>query len=46
MKEIGSLGSVPETGCAGPVHWDDPEGWGGEGGEEGDQAGGHMYIHG
>ena len=32
MKEIGSLGSVPETGCAGPVHWDDPEGWGGEGG--------------
>ena len=21
-----------ETGCSGLVHWDDPEGWGGEGG--------------
>ena len=22
-----------ETGCSGLVHWDDPEGWNGEGGE-------------
>ena len=21
-----------DTGCSGPVHWDDPEGWDGEGG--------------
>ena len=21
-----------ETGCSGPVHWNDPEGWDGEGG--------------
>ena len=24
-----------ETGCTGPVHWDDPEGWDGEGGGRG-----------
>ena len=24
-----------ETGCSGLVHWDDPEGWDGEGGERG-----------
>ena len=23
---------MPETGCLGLVHWDDPEGWYGEGG--------------
>ena len=44
MKEIGSLGSVLETGCAGPVHWDDPEGWGGEGGEEGGSGWG-THVH-
>ena len=26
--------------------WDDPEGWGGEGGGRGVQDGGHMYTHG
>ena len=24
-----------DTGCSGLVHWDDPEGWDGEGGVEG-----------
>ena len=26
-----------ETGCSGLVHWDDPEGWDGEGGGSGVQ---------
>ena len=33
VKQIASPGSMLETGCSGPVHWDDPEGWDGEGGE-------------
>ena len=28
-----------ETGCSGLVHWDDPEGWDGEGGEGGFRMG-------
>ena len=28
--------------CSGLVHWDDPEGWGGEGGGRGVQDGEHM----
>jgi len=35
-----------ETGCSGPVHWDDPEGWVGEVGGKGFRMGGHMYTHG
>ena len=35
-----------EAGCSGLVHWDDPEGWDGEGGGRGVQDGGHMYTHG
>jgi len=35
-----------EIGCSGPVHWNDPEGWDGEGGGRGLQDGEHMYIHG
>ena len=31
-----------ETGCSELVHWDDPEGWDGEGGGRGVQDGGHM----
>ena len=31
-KRIASLGSMQDTGCLGLVHWDDPEGWYGEGG--------------
>ena len=35
-----------ETGQSGLVHWDDPEGWDGEGGGREGQDGGHMYTHG
>ena len=28
------------------MHWDNPEGWGGEAGGRGFQDGGHMYTHG
>ena len=31
MKQISSLGSMHDTICLGLVHWDDPEGWYGEG---------------
>ena len=34
-----------ETGCSGLVHWDDPEGWDGEGGGRGSEWG-TMYTHG
>ena len=34
------------TGCLGLVHWDDPEGWDGEGVGKGVQDGEHMYTHG
>ena len=30
-KRIASPGSMQDTGCLGLVHWDDPEGWYGEG---------------
>ena len=32
MKRIASPGLMHDTGCLGLVHWDDPEGWYGEGG--------------
>ena len=35
-----------DTGCLRLVHWDDPEGWEGEGGGKGVQDGEHMYTHG
>ena len=31
MKWIASPGSMHDTRCSGQVHWDDPEGWCGEG---------------
>ena len=34
------------TGCLGLVHWDDPEGWYGEGGGRRVQDGEHMYTGG
>ena len=46
VKQIASPGSMHETGCSGMVHWDDPEGWDGEGGGRGVQDGEHMYTHG
>ena len=45
-KRIASLGSMQDTGCLGLVHWDDPEGWYGEGGERGVQEWELMYTHG
>ena len=32
MKRVASPGSMHDTGCLRLVHWDDPEGWYGEGG--------------
>ena len=44
VKQIASPGSMHETGCSGPVHWDNPEGWDGEGSGRGVQDGGHTCI--
>ena len=44
MKEIASPGSMHETGCSGPKHWDDLEGWDGEGGGRDIQDGGQRYT--
>ena len=38
--------SMHDTGCSGMVHWDDPEGWDGEGGRRGVQDGEHIYTRG
>ena len=46
VKQITSPGLMHDTGCLGLVHWDDPEGWLGEGGGRGVQDGEHMYTHG
>ena len=37
-------GSMHDTGCLGLVHWDEPEGWYGEGGGRRVQDGEHMYT--
>ena len=39
VKRITSPGSMHDTGCLGLVHWDDPEGWDGEGGGRGFRMG-------
>ena len=41
---VASPGSMHDTGCLGLVHWDDPEGWNGEGGGRRVQDGEHMYT--
>ena len=46
VKEIASPGLMHEAGCSGLVHWDDPEGWDGEGGGRKGLDGEHMYTHG
>ena len=46
VKWIASPGSMHDTGFLGLVHWDDPEGWDGEGGGRGVQDGEHVYPHG
>ena len=43
-KRIASLGSMQDTGCLGLVHWDDPEGWYGEGAGRGVQDWELMYT--
>ena len=35
-----------DRGCSGLVHWDDPEGWDGEGGGREVRDGEHMYTYG
>ena len=37
---------MQDTGCLGLVHWDDPEGWYGEGGGRGVQDVEQVYTHG
>ena len=44
MKRVASPGSMYDTGCLGLVHWDDPEGWYGEGRGRRVQDGEHMYT--
>ena len=44
VKRIASPGLTHDTGCSGVVHWDDPEGWDGEGGGRGVQDAEHMYT--
>ena len=39
VKWIASPDSMHETGCSGLVHWDDPEGWDGEGSGRGFRMG-------
>ena len=46
MKRDASPGSMHYTGCLELVHWDDPEGWNGEGGGRRVQDGEHMYTTG
>ena len=41
-KNKASPGSMHEAGCSGLVHWDDPEGWNGEGDGRGDRDREHM----
>ena len=46
-KRIASPGLMQDTGSLGLVHWDDPEGWYGEGGGAvGNHDGEHVYTSG
>ena len=45
-KRITSPGSTQDTGCLGLMHWDDPEGWYGEGSGMRVQDWEHMYTRG
>ena len=45
VKRITSPGSMHDTGCSGLVHWDDPEGWDGEGSVRRVQDGEHVYTY-
>ena len=41
-ERVASPGSMHDTGCLGLAHWDDLEGWYGEGG--GFRMGTHVYL--
>ena len=43
VKQIASPGSMHETGHSGSLHWEDPEGWDGEGGGGGSGWGTHVH---
>ena len=43
-QRVASPGSMHDSGCLGLVHWDDLEGWYGEGGGRRVQDGEHMYT--
>ena len=43
-ERVAIPGSMHDTGCLGLVHWEDPEGWYGEGGGRRVQDGEHMYT--
>ena len=44
VKRIASPGLMHDTGCLGLVHWDDPEGWDGQGcGGGGSGWGTHVH---
>ena len=43
-EKVASPGSMHNTGCLGLVHWDDPEGWYGEGGGRRIQDGERVYL--
>ena len=45
-KQIASPGSMQNSRSLGLVHWDDPEGWYGEGGGKGVQDWEHVYTRG
>ena len=44
VKRIASPGSMHDTGRSGLLHWDDPEGWDGEGGGSGGSGWG-THVH-
>ena len=44
VKQIASPGSMHETWCSGLIHWDDLEGWDGEGGGGGCSGWG-THVH-
>ena len=46
VKQMTIPSSMHETGHSKLVHWDNTQGWDGEGGGSGFQYAGHMYTHG
>ena len=44
MKRVTSPGSMHYTGCLGLMHWDNPEGWYGEGVGRRVQDGEYVYT--